>query len=115
MFLGELRMEYTGKYKEMAEVFRKDECDEYTVEKFIRREMEADEFTKGQGTTNFEALKKWKTMPQNERDRWLNNAFCFDFGVGSFRDGYNIRQDKYGIVIEGNCAKCGGKITVVCD
>ncbi len=37
-------MKYTGKYIEMAEQFRKDGCDEYTVEKFIRQEMEMDEF-----------------------------------------------------------------------
>jgi len=27
----------TGKYKQMAEEFRKDGCDKYTIEKFIRR------------------------------------------------------------------------------
>ena len=37
-------MEYKGKYKKMAEQFRKDGADEYTVEKWIRQEMEQDEF-----------------------------------------------------------------------
>lgn len=49
-------MEYIGKYKKMAEEFRKDGCDEYTVEKFIRQEMEADEFRKGKNTTDIANL-----------------------------------------------------------
>lgn len=28
-------MEYTGKYKKMAEQFRKDGCDEHTVENYM--------------------------------------------------------------------------------
>jgi hypothetical protein len=40
-------MKYTGKYKKMAEEFRKEGCDDATIEKFIRREMEDDEFQKG--------------------------------------------------------------------
>lgn len=38
------KKKYEGKYADMAEQFRKDGCDEYTVEKFIRQEMEMDEF-----------------------------------------------------------------------
>ena len=56
-------MKYTGKYKEMAEQFQKDGCDEYTIEQFIRREMETDGFTKGGGTTDLEAVKLWKSYP----------------------------------------------------
>ena len=37
----------------MAEAFRKDGCDEYTVEKFIRQEMEQDERKKGCGITEW--------------------------------------------------------------
>lgn len=50
-------MKYTGKYKEMAKQFWKDGCDEYMIGKFIRQEMEADEFGKGEGTTDVEALR----------------------------------------------------------
>jgi len=56
-------MKYTGKYKEMAEQFRKDGADEYTIEKFIWEEMERDEFRKGEGTTELEAYKVWKRWP----------------------------------------------------
>ena len=47
-------MKYPGKYKEMAEQFRNDGADEYMVEKFIREEIERDEFEKGAGTTDLE-------------------------------------------------------------
>ena len=55
-------MKYTGKYKEMAEQFQKDGCDEYTIEQFIRRENGTDGFTKAVGTTDLEAVKLWKAI-----------------------------------------------------
>ena len=110
-----MQMKYEGKYKEMAEQFRADGCDEYTIEKFIRQEMEMDEFRKGEGTTELDAYREWMKLPEDARDMFLNNALCINCGVASFAKGYNIRRDKYGIVIEGTCAKCGEKIARVVD
>ncbi len=108
-------MEYKGKYKKMAERFRKDGCDEYLVEKFIRQEMEADKFAKGEGSTDIEALRLWNTYPEDLKDMWLHNAFCVNCGVTSFKPGYNLRKDKFGVVIEGYCNNCGEKIVRCCD
>lgn len=108
-------MNYTGKYKKVAEQFRKDGADEYMIEKFIRQEMEMDEFRKGEGTTDIDAVKLWKTYPNEAREMWLNNAFCPTCGAVSFESGYNLRKDKFGVVIEGFCSKCGGRITRCCD
>ena len=99
----------------MAEQFRKDGADEYTVEKFIRQEMEMDEFRKGEGTTDVEAVRLWKSYQDEAKEMWFNNAFCLNCGVASFRPGYNLRKDKFGVVIEGNCSKCGGRIARCCD
>ncbi len=108
-------MKYEGKYKEMTEQFRKDGCDEYTIEKFIRQEMEADEFARGEGTTDIEAFRIWKTCPEEVKNIWLHNAYCRNCGVASFKPGYNLRKDKYGIVIEGYCDKCGNRIARFCE
>lgn len=108
-------MEYTGKYKKMAEQFRKDGCDEHTVEKFIRQEMEADEFRKGEGTTDIAAIQLWKNYSDEEKKLWLHNAFCINCGNASFKRGYNLRKDRFGVVIEGVCDKCGAKIARCCD
>ena len=61
------KKKYEGKYAEMAERFRKDGCDEYTVEKFIRQQMEEDEFEKGYGTTDIEAIKEFGPCPIHRR------------------------------------------------
>lgn len=98
----------------MAEAFRKDGCDEYTIEKFILEEMEMDEFAKGYGTTDIEAVRVWNKMLEEEREILLHNAFCFNCGVASFKEGYNLRMDKFGIVIEGICNKCGERIARCC-
>ena len=109
-------MKYAGKYKEMAEQFRKDGADEHMVEKFIRDEMERDEFRKGEGTTDLEAYKIWKQWPEERRQMYLHNAFCGNCGgVTSFADGYNIRKDRWGLIVEGTCAKCGSRIRRLCD
>lgn len=108
-------MRYEGKYKEMAEQFRADGCDEETVEKFIRQEMDMDEFRKDEGTTDLDAYREWMDMPEDVRDMFLHNAFCRNCGVASFAKGYNIRRDKFGIVIEGICDKCGEEIARVVD
>ena len=108
-------MKYTGKYKEMAEQFQKDGCDEYTIEQFIRREMETDGFTKGGGTTDLEAVKLWKSYPDEMKEIWFHIAFCINCGKVSFKPGYSLRKDKFGVVIEGFCAKCGERIIRCCD
>ena len=109
-------MKYTGKYKKMAEQFRKDGVDEYLIEKFICEEMERDAFEKESGTTDLQAYKVWQSWPEERQQLYLNNAFCSNcMDTVSFVDGYNIRKDKWGLVIEGTCAKCGGKIRRVCD
>lgn len=109
-------MKYPGKYKEMAEQFRKDGADEYMVEKFIREEIERDEFEKGAGTTDLEAYKIWKSWPEERRQMYLHNAFCGNCGgATSFANGCNIRKDHWGLIVEGTCAKCGRRIRRVCD
>lgn len=106
---------YKGKYRKMAEQFRNDGCDEYTVEKFIRQEMERDEYQKGEGTTDIEAIRLWKSYLDKAKEMWLHNTFCGNCGVTSFKPGYNLRKDKFGVVIEGNCDKCDGRIVRCCD
>ena len=108
-------MKYTGKYKEMAAQLKKDGCDDYTIEKFVRQAMEADEFAKGRGTTDIAAIKLWGSYPDEAKARWLHNAFCANCGVTAFAKGYHLRKDKYGIVIEGTCKKCGQVIVRCCD
>lgn len=99
----------------MAEQLQKDGCDEYTIEKFIRQEKDADEFGKNEGTTDIEAVRFWKSYSDETKEMWLHNAFCINCGNASFRPGYNLRKDKFGLVIEGFCDKCEERIVRCCD
>lgn len=108
-------MKYIGKYKKMAEQLLKEGCDEYTIEKFIQQEKDADEFDRNEGTTDIEAVRLWKSYPNEAKEMWLHNAFCINCGNASFRPGYNLRKDKFGLVIEGFCDKCKGPIVRCCD
>lgn len=51
----------------MAEQLLKDGCDEYTIEKFIQQEKDADEFARNEGTTDIEAVRLWKSYPNETR------------------------------------------------
>ena len=108
-------MTYTGKYAKMADDFRRDGADEHTIEKWIREEMERDEFHKGDGTTDLAAWKIWKSWPEMRRQMYLQHAFCASCGSSSFAPGFNVRQDRYGLIVQGTCSKCGGKISRACD
>ena len=83
---------YQGKYKKMADEFRKDGCDEYTVEKFIRQEMEADEFAKGEGSTDLEAVRLWKAYPDEAKEMWLTEAFCPNCRARCWKDSYCVAK-----------------------
>ena len=104
-----------GKYQRMAEQFRNSGVDEYTVEKFIQQEMEKDEFQKGEGSTDIEAFRLWNSYPAEAKEMWLHNAFCVKCGSTSFKSGYNLRKSKFGVLIDGYCDKCSGRIVRCCD
>ena len=55
------------------------------------------------------ALAAWDAISNEEKRILLNNAWCRDChdANASFAPGYMPRADKFGIMIEGNCAKCG--------
>ena len=108
-------MKYMGKYKRIAEQFRRDGADEITIARWIREEMERDEFEKGEGIIDLAAWKTWQSRPKERREMYLHNAFCRNCRVTSFAEGYAIRQDHYGLIIEGKCAVCGEKIARACD
>ena len=115
-----VKMKYTGKYKEMADQFHKDGADEYQIEKFIRKEMERDALeyrtVLANGAADQEACEIWQSWPEERRKILLNNALCGNCGgLTSFAPGYTVWKDQWGLILDGKCAKCGGKIRRVCD
>lgn len=69
------------------------------------------------GVTEFEALKLWNEYPDHWKDMWLNNAYCMKCKGTSLKSGYNVLMGSSGtyVLIEGNCAQCGGVATRTCD
>lgn len=103
------------KYEKMRKQFKADGADDLMIEKFIREEKERDEFEKKSGTIDLEAVKEWNKLPEKEQQIFLSSAFCMNCGVTTFGKGYTLRMDRFGIVIEGNCSKCGHKIARVVE
>lgn len=59
--------------------------------------------------SDMKALKKWSEIPNHGKDKFLNNVFCNSCGETMIID-YCIINDRYGIVLQGKCAKCGRKV-----
>ena len=51
------------KYEEMARQMRADGVSEEMVARFVAEEVEEDEFHRGKGVTEIEALREWKKIP----------------------------------------------------
>ena len=92
-----------SKYEEMTQQMRADGVSEEMIAGFVAVEMEEDEFRRGKGVTEIEALREWRKIPEHIR-KLLTNAFCRNCGTTEFAPGYTlpIRHDR--MLIEGNCS-----------
>ena len=76
-----------SKYEEMARQMRADGVSEAMIARFVAKEMEEDEFRRGKGVTEIEALRKWKKVPERIRKLLLANALCRNCGAAEFAPG----------------------------
>ena len=72
------------KYEQMAEQMRADGASEELIARFVAEEMEEDEFRRGKGITEIEALREWRKIPERIRRLLLTNAFCHNCGTTEF-------------------------------
>ncbi len=104
-----------SKYEEMARQMRTDGVGEAMITRFISEEMEEDEFRRGKGVTEIEALREWREIPEHIRKLLLANAFCHSCGTTEFAPGYTLRMRHGCVLVEGRCAKCGAEVARLCD
>ena len=79
------------KYEGMARQTRADGVSEELVARFVAEEMEEDEFRRGKGVTEIEALRERRKAPEHIRKLLLANAFCHNCGTTEFAPGYTLR------------------------
>ena len=68
-----------------------------------------------QNIFDLNAFLEWKAIPEEIREIYLHNALCSRCGLTYISDGYEIRKEEYGLVIEGHCGKCGERVARVCS
>lgn len=103
------------KHKEMARQMRADGVSEEMIARFVAEEMEEDEFRRGKGVTEIEALREWRKTPEHIRKLLLANAFCHNCGTTEFAPDYTLRMRHGRVLIEGRCAECGAEVARLCD
>ena len=103
------------KYEEMARQMKADGVSEAMIARFAAEEMEEDEFQRGKGITEIEALREWKKIPEHIRKLLLANAFCHNCGTTEFAPGYTLRMRHNYVLTEGNCEECGAEVARLCD
>ena len=72
------------KYEKMARQMRADGVSEEMIARFVAEEMGEDEFLRGKGVTEIEALREWRKTPEHVRKLLLANAFCHNCGTTGF-------------------------------
>ena len=103
------------KYEEIARQMRADGVSEKMIARFVAEEMEEDEFRRGKGVTEIEALREWRKIPEHIRRLLLANAFCHNCGSAEFAPSYTLRMRRGRVLIEGRCAKCGAEVARLRD
>jgi hypothetical protein len=63
---------------------------------------------------DFNALQRWNTVPKEFRQKILDNVFCSNCHTTTIVD-YEIKDNKYGVLIEGKCKKCGKDVARVVE
>lgn len=60
---------------------------------------------------DIKALKKWNKIPKVIQDKLVANVFYSTCGIVKIVD-YQIKDDKFGILLEGSCEKCKSKVAI---
>ncbi|GAU76738.1 DUF1801 domain-containing protein [Fusibacter sp. 3D3] len=64
--------------------------------------------------SDIKALKKWSKVPLNVQALLVGNVFCSKCGVTTIVD-YGIHEDRFGVVLNGFCQKCGGRVARIVE
>jgi len=59
--------------------------------------------------SDINAEKKWRKIPKEMRQRLLSNVFCPKCMETTIED-YSVFDDEHGILLQGKCKTCGGKV-----
>ena len=104
-----------SKHKKIARQMRADGVSGEMIARFVAEEMVEDEFRRGKGVTEIEALREWRKIPEHIRRLLLANAFCHNCGSAEFAPGYTLSMRRGCVLIEGRCAECGAEVARLCD
>ena len=58
---------------------------------------------------NKKAIEKWNMIDALIREELIKNVWCIKCKVTEIID-YKINSDKFGIILNGKCKKCGGDV-----
>ncbi|SEQ79410.1 hypothetical protein SAMN05216362_12742 [Piscibacillus halophilus] len=59
--------------------------------------------------SDFDAEKKWRSLPKDLQKNLISNVFCFSCGETTIVD-YSVRNDNLGILLEGKCKQCNANV-----
>lgn len=65
---------------------------------------------RGHNITDMEAFKKWNALQPETQQLIIQNVFCGTCGITKIVE-YSLQNDRFGFVLNGQCEKCGKKVT----
>lgn len=63
---------------------------------------------------DFKAAQKWAKIPKNVQEQFLKNVFCTTCSVTTIVN-YSLHNDKLGVLLKGQCKKCGKDVVRVVE
>ena len=69
----------------------------------------------GKDVISFSANKKWLAIPEETRRMLEKNVWCSSCSEAVTIEKYIVEDSPHGIVLQGQCKKCGHEVTRVID
>lgn len=63
---------------------------------------------------DLKAAQKWNSIPKDIQKLFLDNVFCSACGLTSIVE-YSMHDEKFGILLKGQCKKCGKAVARVIE
>lgn len=64
---------------------------------------------------SYAAMSKWLSIPEGTRRLFMGNVWCTRCRDVTTIEDFTVKMDKFGIVLEGHCAKCKHQVVRVIE
>lgn len=101
---------FIEKYQDYIDYLQKCGYEAEEIDAIIKGQVDDDRIYNPSNVLDLDAYKEWQLFPEEEKEKLLT-AYCpvCEEAI-KIKDGFSIRRDKKGLIINGKCPICRTKI-----